>query len=861
MNKILLLATTLLCLAPHQLRAECVSVPESLAVSVPAAEFMGSTISFSLTNYYYSADTANLYFTLAAAEVIAPASSTYATVEPTLDIYIPCVDYQGTQFAVYFSPFANPADPAGYYWKLVSAAAADPQGNRQPYAAPLSLKVDSTLPYIQQQLAGSDPDHDAVVYELLSPTSGTGYSAAYINPNSGMLYLTHKPDGNEAFSISYRVTDGQLFSDPAEVSVTVDYISADEKNTGKIDVAPLDYSEFQLSAYNSDLLGSVGESPGQPTSIDLSANFPEPGDQGRLSSCVGWATAYALKSYQEKLEIGWSLNTPSHLFSPAFVYNQINAGQDQGSYIFEALDLAVAQGISTLATMPYSDTNYLDQPTATATAEAAQYKAARWSRVNDTSQIKAALANRKPVVVGIKVYQQLQNLQGPASVYNTASGNNLGGHAVTIVGYDDNKYGGSFKVINSWGVNWGDNGYFWMPYAFAAREVLSEAYVLEDAENTTGPAPAPDDPTEPEPVYETLPNLTVASWNASYDPRPRGEGSLTYTIANTGSGLAPQGADVNLMLSANAEISGNDYYVIYEPIVFDLQPGETVYRDENNAIGFRFPDQLPAGTYYMALWVDDLDRVSEANENDNISLGDSEVTIENSLPDLSVNNWYAEWDYFGNGSLTYEVINSGASTTSSSDWYVNLILDQDQTVGNGNEYYLFFEQAGYYLEPGQYLYRNQFSAAYFNLYYDQYFNPIPTGVYFLALWVDDLNSEAESNEMNNGSYSWGQVSISPDSFSAERNQAETPQPAAKAGRSKAYNGRKLPSRNLVMKKVEISRGEAGQIAMKFLEEEQSSPQTARATLAAGKTIREKTGLVFPASRGFAMPGGDASHGD
>ena len=40
----------------------------------------------------------------------------------------------------------------------------------------------------------------------------------------------------------------------------------------------------------------------------------------------------------------------------------------------------------------------------------------------------------------------------------------LGGHAVMAVGYNDDK-----KVIivrNSWGVNWGDNGYFYMPYAF-----------------------------------------------------------------------------------------------------------------------------------------------------------------------------------------------------------------------------------------------------------------------------------------------------------------------------------------------------------------------------------------------------------
>ena len=39
-------------------------------------------------------------------------------------------------------------------------------------------------------------------------------------------------------------------------------------------------------------------------------------------------------------------------------------------------------------------------------------------------------------------------------------------HAVTIVGYNDsitdNGDVGAFKVVNSWGTSFGDNGYFWM---------------------------------------------------------------------------------------------------------------------------------------------------------------------------------------------------------------------------------------------------------------------------------------------------------------------------------------------------------------------------------------------------------------
>jgi len=38
------------------------------------------------------------------------------------------------------------------------------------------------------------------------------------------------------------------------------------------------------------------------------------------------------------------------------------------------------------------------------------------------------------------------------------------GHAMCIVGYDDNKYGGAFEIMNSWSTQWGNKGYTWIKY-------------------------------------------------------------------------------------------------------------------------------------------------------------------------------------------------------------------------------------------------------------------------------------------------------------------------------------------------------------------------------------------------------------
>ncbi|MEJ0106204.1 MAG: hypothetical protein WDO19_28235 [Bacteroidota bacterium] len=66
----------------------------------------------------------------------------------------------------------------------------------------------------------------------------------------------------------------------------------------------------------------------------FSPNLPPIGDQGRQSSCVAWSIGYALKAFEEKIETKQLL-----LFSPSFIYNQLNNGQDGGINIIEALNL------------------------------------------------------------------------------------------------------------------------------------------------------------------------------------------------------------------------------------------------------------------------------------------------------------------------------------------------------------------------------------------------------------------------------------------------------------------------------------------------------------------------------------------
>src|SRR5690606_5227844 len=104
-----------------------------------------------------------------------------------------------------------------------------------------------------------------------------------------------------------------------------------------------------------------------PSSFDLSNNLPPAGNQGNQNSCVAWAVGYAYKSYQEKKEeessylVNGQLNNDA-LFSPSFIYNQINNGVDGGSFFTDALNILSQQGCLKWADMPYNEMDYLTQP-------------------------------------------------------------------------------------------------------------------------------------------------------------------------------------------------------------------------------------------------------------------------------------------------------------------------------------------------------------------------------------------------------------------------------------------------------------------------------------------------------------------
>lgn len=270
------------------------------------------------------------------------------------------------------------------------------------------------------------------------------------------------------------------------------------------------------------LMSVQGES--LPAKVDLSGFLPGPGDQGNQGSCTGWSTAYAYKSFHEYVERNWSLDNTSHLFSPAYIYNQINGGVDEGAYIPDALELMKTSGCATLSLMPYNEDNYTRQPPSAAHNEAKNYKAKSYMSLDFRNRyaMKSILAGKNCIVVGIDVYENFDSYSG--GIYRTIRGYNMGGHAILVVGYDDSKK--AYKLINSWGTYWGEKGYIWVDYDIF-EQITFEAWVMYDDVQST-PAKVPQPPQNLMATMGVYDNQVKIDW----DRISNADSYIVYRIAD-----------------------------------------------------------------------------------------------------------------------------------------------------------------------------------------------------------------------------------------------------------------------------------------------------------------------------------------
>jgi C1A family cysteine protease len=146
-------------------------------------------------------------------------------------------------------------------------------------------------------------------------------------------------------------------------------------------------------------------------------------------------------------------------------YNaRVDAGtfpRDEGMTIRQACKTLADYGMAVEYSWPYDTSKFNEKPSQIAYVFAPLYKVKEYYRVYDIQALKECLMNNFPIVCGIWVYENFYGLNNKNYNY-VPTGANKGGHAVDIIGYDDERQ--VFILRNSWGTTFGKEGYFEMSY-------------------------------------------------------------------------------------------------------------------------------------------------------------------------------------------------------------------------------------------------------------------------------------------------------------------------------------------------------------------------------------------------------------
>jgi Papain family cysteine protease len=332
------------------------------------------------------------------------------------------------------------------------------------------------------QSQGYNPDNDNRSSEASSGGGGFGSSVLLI-PVLGWLFKRPK-----LLLLAALLAAAYFFVVKPMMSKVSSAVNGPTQKTGaNFDPKKYDSTEVFVPLDNSGMAVQL------PERVSLEKYAPTRLNQGEQGSCVAWSSAYAARTILEAASANVDPN--SIAFSPSYLYNQIHLPDCQGALLPDAMKTMLYKGSVPEKFFPYDASTCDRMPGQQQHMMAQSYRTRGYQRLTKSERdpsvdflaIKQNLAQGAPVVIGMMVPRSFMQGMYGQKVWHPDGDDDpdhgtMGGHAMCVIGYDDNLEGGAFQIMNSWGEKWGEKGLGWVRYQDFMR-FNKEAYGLYPLES------------------------------------------------------------------------------------------------------------------------------------------------------------------------------------------------------------------------------------------------------------------------------------------------------------------------------------------------------------------------------------------
>jgi C1A family cysteine protease len=209
-------------------------------------------------------------------------------------------------------------------------------------------------------------------------------------------------------------------------------------------------------------------------------------DQKDIGSCTAQSIV-GMAEYMERRLYGNHVNG-SRLFLYKMARELDGYKGDVGAQLRTAMKAFKIFGTPPERYWPYITSKYDHMPTPFVFALGQAFQALEYARIDVEGRsredvlhmIKQLLFLDHPVVFGFLVFTYGNNF-GEFRLPKIGESPS-GGHAVMAVGYDDDREiegsKGALMLRNSWGIDWGENGYGWLPYDYILHFMSNDFWTL-----------------------------------------------------------------------------------------------------------------------------------------------------------------------------------------------------------------------------------------------------------------------------------------------------------------------------------------------------------------------------------------------